>query len=457
MNPGLSSRAITFLDSWLRFRSERCDIPGFAVGISHKGEMLLEHSYGFATQEKGEQLSNDHLFRIASHSKTFAGTALMQLREREKLDIDKPIVNYLPWLKEHRNKRMSKITTRQLLSHSAGVIRDGLDSDYWELDRDFPDAKQLKAELLKADLVLDCNRKMKYSNYGYALLGMIVEACSGTSFAAYVQANIIELLDLKNTGPEYTPAIAERLVSGYARAERISNRSAMNSRIDTKSMSAATGFYSNCRDLCRYFSAHIIGSDLLLDDESKKEMQRTQWKVTNSKYGQEYGLGLQIDYVGNRRVFGHAGGFPGQASRTLCDPDSGFVVVVLTNAVDADPTGIARGIYSLLDHFCANESTNNVEKLARFEGRLMSTFRVNDLLMAGPNKLISLFSNSWQPFCDDVEELEYVDENTLKMVKCNGFACEGELVHFNFAPDGSITSVRFGGTTMLPEKAYLKQ
>ncbi|MBU6454118.1 MAG: serine hydrolase [Cyanobacteria bacterium REEB67] len=121
--------------------------------------------------------------------------------------------------------------------------------------------------------------------------------------------------------------------------------------MDTRALSAATGFYSNAADLCAYFSAHIVGNGKLLDDASKKEMQRTQWPVTNSTFNQEYGLGLQVDLVGSRRVIGHAGGFPGMATRTLCDPSAKIVVSALTNCIDADPTAVCRAIFSFIDYF----------------------------------------------------------------------------------------------------------
>jgi len=383
MQKEVIERTVSFLKSWLSLRYQQCDLPGFAVAVSIDNNLVLNEAFGYANLSTKEKLTGDHLFRVASHSKTFAGTALMQLSEQGKLNLNAPVVEYLDWLKAHKDKRMAQVTTAQLLCHSAGIIRDGMDADCWLYMKDFPDVERLKKEILEADLVFDTNLKMKYSNHGYGLLGLIVEAVSGKSFNQYAQDNIIAPLGLKNTGPEITAEAASRLVCGYTRKEwvRGQERLPLNVKVSTRALSAATGFYSNAADLCKYFSAHIVGSGLLLKDETKKEMQRTQWPVTNSTFNQEYGLGLQVDLVGSRRVIGHAGAFPGMATRTLCDPKAGIVVSALTNCIDADPTAICRAVYDFIDHFeshardSAHLSTDRAALIERFQGRFVNCLR----------------------------------------------------------------------------------
>ncbi|HMY03812.1 MAG TPA: serine hydrolase domain-containing protein, partial [Candidatus Obscuribacter sp.] len=105
-----------YLSDWLSLRYDQCDIPGFSVAVSIDGRLILNQAFGYADLEKKEVLTPEHLFRVASHSKTFAGTACMQLQEQGKLNIEAPVVQYLPWLKEHKDKRFQEITSRQLLS-----------------------------------------------------------------------------------------------------------------------------------------------------------------------------------------------------------------------------------------------------------------------------------------------------------------------------------------------------
>lgn len=455
------TRTANFLESWLPFRYSRADMPGFVVAISHRGETVFERAYGYANLETQEELTTKHIFRVASHSKTFAATALMQLAERGTIDIDNAVVEYLPWLSEHKDKRIAKITLRQLMCHSAGMIRDGLDSNYWQLTTPFPDEEEFRFQLMKADLVFDNNRQMKYSNFGYTLLGLVLEAVTNEPFNRYVYNAILHPLELTNTAPEFHETIERRLVTGYARKDLDKQRIPLRKRIDTRAMSAATGFYSTAGDLLNYFNAHFTGSGALLSDESKKEMQRTQWRVPNSKENQEYGLGFEMNYVGSRKLFGHGGGFPGHITRTMCDANEQLVVVVLTNCIDGEAKMMTKGIISIIDHFqssSAKLSDATIEKLERFEGRYMNLWCITEVVRKG-NKLIAVNPNTWNPFADsdDTEELEYVDDTTLKVVKANGYSAEGERVRYFFAGDNAAKSINYCGLDMWLEPEYLKK
>lgn len=450
-----TDRAIEFIDSWLELRYNNLEIPGFTVAVQQKGKMLLEKSYGYANVAKKEKLTPQHIFRIASHSKTFTATAVMQLQEQGKLRIDDHIADYLTWLKHHTDKRWQKVTIRQLLSHSAGVLRDGIDADYWQLERPFPDSSQLRAEILDSKLVLENNTKMKYSNYGYSLVGLLIEAVSKVSYKEYVTQNIIKPLKLKDTGPDYTPDIKDRLVTAYSRRDYKQDRVPISKNIPTNSLAAATGFYATARDLCTYFSAHVVGSKKLLSDESKKEMQRLQWEVESidDKPGR-YGLGLQLSSVGKRNTIGHGGGFPGTVTVSFCDPNDELVVTVLVNSYA--PVGlIAKDIINILDYF--KEHSKNapaIRKTEKFEGRFMCLWGISEFVSFG-KKILDIYPDSWTPL-EGATELKVVDGNTLKITKTNGYSSEVELIRFTFK-DGKAVKVSHSGTTHWPEKKYLER
>ena len=358
MNERALKEAADYIKGWLRFNYERRDIPGFTVAIAHDGKTILNRAYGYANLEKQEKLTPNHLFRIASHSKTFTATAIMQLQEQGKLHIDDNIVDYLKWLKHHKDKRWNNVTIRQLLSHGAGVIRDGTDSDYWILEYPFPDEAEFKKIILATDLVIDNNTRLKYSNFGYTLLGMLVAQVSDLPYNDYVVENIIKPLGLSNTGPELISQISNRLVTGYTPLGPDKQRLPV-AQVNTHSMSAATGFYSNGEDLCKYFTAHMIGSGKLLSDESKTEMQQMQWKAKNTRDKIEYGLGLDIEYLNKHRLLGHGGGFPGSITRSFFDPKRKIVVIVLTNANGGPATHINKNVIKVLDYFQKIASLQN--------------------------------------------------------------------------------------------------
>lgn len=459
MNKPTLNHSVEYIKSWLQFRYEREEVPGFAVAIAHKGEILMNEAYGYADIKEKTKLTPEHIFRIASHSKTFTATALMQLQEQDKLRIDDYVIDYLPWLNEHKDKRWRKITVRQLMSHGAGVIRDGLNADYWQLERPFPTEEELKQEILEADVVIDNNTKLKYSNYGYSLLGMVIESVSGKTYNDYVTEHIVNPLGLKSTGPEYTTDIDERLVTGYTRLE--SNRTRLPiAQIDTKSMAAATGFYSTTKDLCTYFAAQFVGSGKLLDDESKKEMQRVQWhaKTPGQDNHEDYGLGLEIEYLKDRVTISHGGGFPGHITKSIADPKDELVVIVLTNCLGGPAGAIAKSILSIVDYFQNNTSKEKPEHdMSKFEGRYMNLWSMADVIVTG-DKVAVAYPDTWQPLSspESLEKLEYVNDTTLKVTSTDSFYSEGELVHFNIK-DGKVETVTYNGTTMWPVEVWLQK
>lgn len=454
MNKQALDHSVEFIKSWLQFRYDHDEIPGFVVAISHKGKLLCSEAYGFADLEKKTKLTVDNIFRIASHSKTFTATALMQLQEQGKLRLDDYAVDYLTWLKPHKDKRWLKVTLRQLMSHGAGMIRDGVDADYWQLQRPFPDEAELQKELLESELVIDGNVKLKYSNYGYSMLGMIINKVSGSSYNEYVIKNIVTPLGLVNTGPEYTDSIKSKIVTGYTRRDVDKVRLPI-ANVDTRAMASATGFYSTAQELCTYFAAHAVGTNKLLDDESKKEMQRTHFraKVPGQDNDEDYALGLEIEYLSKRKTIGHGGGFPGHITKSLADSKDELVVVALTNCIDGPAQSIVKGIYGIIDYFQENTpATKPKHDMSKFEGRYMNLWGMTDIVVTG-DKVIATYINTWHPLSFP-EELEYVNETTLKVTETDSFSSEGELVHFSLKGN-KVETINYNGSTMWPEDVWM--
>lgn len=455
MNKAALKKSLDYIDSWLSFRYKHDEYPGYVVAIAHKGEIIFNKAYGYANLETEVELTPAHIFRIASHSKTFTATSLMQLQEAGKLRIDDRVVDYIPWLKNHKDERWQKVTLRQLMSHGAGMIRDGLNSDFWQLERPFPNSEEFKQEVLEADLVLDNNVKLKYSNFGYGLLGLVIEAVSGQTYHEYVAQHIIQPLGLKNTGPEYNEKLEGRIVTGYGYLNEDRHRLPIE-QIDTHALAPATGFYSTTEDLCRYFTAQMVGSNELLNDESKKEMQRVHFHAYTPGEGdhEDYGLGLELNNFGKRKTFGHGGGFPGHITLSSVDVKNDLVVIVLTNCWGGPTESITKGAFGIIDYYQQNRSSNepkyNLESLA---GRYKNHYGSTDILAMG-DKLVVDYPN-WRPLSAP-EELSRIDDTTFKIGETNSFYSEGELVHFNLK-DGKVETVNYAGTTLWPEGVWQKR
>ena len=450
--------ALTYIRSWLSFRYGQEDIPGFAVAVSHKGKIVLDEAYGYANLRKKTRLTPRHVFRIASQAKPFTATAVMQLQENGKLRIDDRACDYLPWLGDHQDKRFTEVTIRQLLSHGAGITRDGTDAGYWSFERAFPDKAALKAEMRATDLVIDANTAFKYSNYGYALLGLIIEAASGQTYNEYVIQHIITPLGLMDTGPDYDASVRSRLATGYTRREANKKRKTHPVAINTGAMSPALGSYSTASDLCTFYTAMMLGSGKLLNDESKKEMQRSQWHVTFPGGSEmDFGLGLDVITLCERQMIGFAGGFPGFVSRTLADTtEAQLVVATLTNAHDGPAETIAENIHKVIDYFQKNPQPPQ-HVLSHLVGRYASIFDIIDIIVTG-KKITVANPEQWNPLSGH-EELAVTDgsprEVIARIIEASPTAALNELVHF-YLKRGKVETLRYAGITMYPEATWNK-
>lgn len=435
--------AVAYFDSWLAFRQRYSRVPGIQAAVLLGDELLLSAAHGHADIDAGVALTPQHLFRIASHSKTFTGTAIFQLAERGVLRLDDTAEHWLPFLAD---TPIGTVTVRELLGHGAGVIRDGFDSNFWQLYREFPDEQGLQKVALDRAAVLPANERFKYSNIGYSLLGLVVAGASGQSYNTYVQEHIVGRLGLTDLGPEYEPRRASEYATGYSALAYADHRVPID-QVDTAAMAAATGFYSTAVDLVRYAAAHFHGDARLLTDASKRLMQRVEWKVSGTT--DEYGLGMASSEIGDRRVFGHGGGYPGHITRTFFDPSHQLAVSVLTNAIDGPAEVLASGLIRLVN--LASKSAGDdasTADLQRFTGRFANLWGVMDVVLLG-GQLYRLAPTADDPTHEPFT-LEVVDEHTLRMTGGIGFGAYGETLRYEFAEGGVATIHGGGGMSWYP-------
>ncbi len=450
MNEITFNHALSFIESWLSFKSRSLRFPGFAAAVSRNGKLRFNRAFGTANLETGEKLRPDHIFRVASHSKMFTATAVVKLAQEGKLDLDDPAGKFLSWLKKHKDSRVKNVTLRQLLSHSAGIIRDGATNNFWQLLEPFPGKAELKRRILAASLVYDANVTMKYSNFGYCMLGMVIEAATGMSFHEFVKKEIISPLKLEDTGPEYTPEILPRCVTGYAPPDAGSMRAAAP-QLNTYAMAPATGVYSTTKDILSFLAAHRMGSRILLEDALKREMQRKHWEVPLFSGKKHYGLGFMVNELSGRRIIGHSGGFPGQRTRSFFDPQSGIAVSVLTNSIDSEVEFILDGIFQVF--FAFEKYHGNGGRIdTRYEGQFFSFWGASNIISFPNDRLVCVNPGVWSPF-DAVQELEPAGKNSFKITAADGYSSPGEPVLFFFMK-GKVSRVRYAGSDIFPEALH---
>lgn len=435
------------IDRWITYRLWHTRTPGAQVAIGAGGTPYFSRAYGYADLDHRTPMRSDHLFRIASHSKTFTATLVLQLVNQGRLGLDDPVGRHVPEVAE----ALADVRLRELLEHTGGVLRDGRDADYWQHRRPFPDRAELVELANQGGLKSGPGEVFAYSNIGYSLLGLVIENVTGQSYADAARQRIAEPLGLADTAAEYLEDRADDYAAGHSGLHTATRRRTMQ-HVVTHAMAAATGFTSTASDLVTYFGAHAFGDERLLSDRTKRLQQRRANSTDPAKPDVGgYGWGMVTETIDDTTYVGHSGGYPGHLTKTLLDPATGLVISVLTNAIDGPATLLARGIAQLLAE-ARTEATkgHRLSAAARSRtGRYRSDWSVTDLAALG-GRLRTLSPTSWDPLEGTVEVIEDGPDRFL-IVAGNGYGSVREPITFSpetSESDAAVTVMRYGGMSM---------
>jgi D-alanyl-D-alanine carboxypeptidase len=434
--------ATRLIDQWLTYRVYADRLPGLSLGIVYEDRVILRKGYGYANREEKIATSETTCYRIASISKIFTALAILQLFEQGKLRLDDPVQHHLPWCSSEQAQETARITIRQLLTHTAGLDRDG-DTPHW-FDYHFPSLPQIQKHIAEGALTYRPTEAWKYSNLGYTLLGAVIEAASGQSYEDYVTEQIVQRLDLTLTAPELTSEVIAQLAPGYTRdlPERVREPFP---QIRTNVMASATGFASNVRDFCTFMMAQFDGDTRLLKDETKREMRRVQW--VRDGFTGDWGLGYETWKINQRRVYGHGGSFQGYKSRFAFDPENKIGLVIFVNAMEGPAQSLVDGAWQVIDyvisHFAELEQALfPLENGEKYEG-VYRTIWGDTTIAAVSKSLLFYQSNAQNPFAD-FGKLRYEQDDQFTIISGNPVGSVGETTRFVFDGQGMAQKMIVG-------------
>jgi D-alanyl-D-alanine carboxypeptidase len=329
--------ATRLFTAWLEGQMLDKGTPGVAVGVVADQELVWARGFGHANVAARTPMTPQTKFRIASHSKLFTATAVMQLREEGKIRLDDPVTAHLPWFQmKPAGDDDGPITIEQLLTHSSGLQREA--GDHWTTFN-FPSSAELRALMGGRQSAFAPQTRWKYSNLAYSIAGDVIESVSGMPWATYVERNIFQPLGMTNTSVDRdVPGMA----TGYGRRMPDGSRETFPF-VDARGMAAATGMTSTVEDLAKFVSAQFRsgarGGNRILSSGSLREMHRVRSVEENWTNGNA--IGFSITRTDGRNYTGHGGGYPGYTTRTLFQLDDRVGVIVLTNSGDSDVGNIA--------------------------------------------------------------------------------------------------------------------
>lgn len=292
--------------------------------LVHDGNTVFEWNGGMADREASVPVSARTRFRMASLGKMFTAVAILQLADAGKLSLDDRLSRHLP---DYPNQAVANaITLGQLLSHTSGTGEIFVE-DFPKLSASLKTHRDYWAAFAATPLEFEAGSQDRYSNYGFILLGSVVEALSGRSYYEYVDQHIFRPAGMTSTGAAPESEAIPDLAHAYTKTDGAWTR-------ETSSLpwrgTAAGGGYTTAHDLAKFATALMDGT--LISEASLAAATRPQ------NHKDWYGYGFMVSGEGDERQFGHEGGAPGMNAVLNVRPETGYIAVGLSN-LDPDAMG----------------------------------------------------------------------------------------------------------------------
>jgi CubicO group peptidase (beta-lactamase class C family) len=440
------------VDDYIRESMKKQKIPGLSVAIVRDGEVIKAEGYGLANVELNVPATKDTMYQSGSVGKQVTSAAVMVLVEDGKLKLDDPISKYL----EDSPEIWKDITIHHLLTHTSGI------KDYTmqlNLRKDYSDEELVKLAA-KNKLDFPPGEQWRYSNTGYALLGIIVTKVAGKFYGDLLKERVFDPLGMTTARMQSESDIIPNRAAGY----RLSGGKYKNQEYvsPTLNRTADGSLVFTVLDMAKW-DAGLYGETALR--KTSLDRSWTPVKLSNGR-SVPYGFGWAIGDRRGHREIEHGGAWQGFQTHISRFVDDKLTVIVLTNLVGSDPTSLARGIAGYYEPALqplsalapqADPAPTKTERFARVvaelaDGKIDSfspEWRANfEKLNAGDK------SRASRPF-KDVKELAYLatDDVSARTLERNG-ARVSRLAHykaekgkrpiyltFYLTADGSIVDV----------------
>ncbi|MBA4757413.1 serine hydrolase domain-containing protein [Sphingosinicella sp.] len=318
-------------------------VPSIAVAVMQDGKIVWEEGFGWADREKRIAADAHTMYSLASISKPITTTGLMTLVQSGKIDLDRPIDDYLGSAKlTARVGDARGATVRRIAGHTAG-----LPLHYQFFYEDETVARPPMGETIQryANLVSAPGERFQYSNLGFGILDEIISRTSGLSYADFMRREVFLPLGLTHTSVDIGPGLEAFAAMRYGRnGERVP--------FYTFDHPGASAVFSSAHDLVRFAGFHLKtrlpGQKPILTAAMIDEMHRPVDPQAARDEGSGYGIGFNVRTKDGYRVVSHSGGMAGVATIMQLFPDRNIALVVLTNSSSPAPRIIADKIAAIM-------------------------------------------------------------------------------------------------------------
>jgi CubicO group peptidase (beta-lactamase class C family) len=329
------------LEPFLQKTVQEAAITGLAVGVVEDGRLV--YSRGFGVMRAGDSarpVTPDTLFHMASITKPFVATAVMQLVEKGKVDLDAPVTKYVRYF-QLKDPRYRSITVRHMLTHTSGMP-DVTDYQWDKPEYDDGALERYVRSLGDRELQWEPGSKFAYSNMAYEVLGDLAAKVSGRSFEDYVEASILKPLGMKSSTLLVTQADPARLAAGHAK-DKDGKVNVVAHYPYNRAHTPSSDLHSSVTDMARWIIANINRGELDGSRILERSSYDTMWKPaaeTSSvkQFGINHvGISWFLGELENEKTVIHPGGDTGFRTFLILVPARKVGVVVMMNC-DSAPT-----------------------------------------------------------------------------------------------------------------------
>jgi CubicO group peptidase (beta-lactamase class C family) len=326
-------------------------VPGVGAAVVLEGELVWSAGFGMADLENYSPATSSTLFRLGSISKPITATAILQLWERGKLDLDAPVQKYCPSFPQ----KEWPITPRELLGHLGGIRHyspDGKGDIPEDTARHFSSMVESLQIFANDPLVAKPGTKFNYSTYGYTLLGCILEGAASENFVDYVRKNIFQPAGMAQTrDDDFFTVIPHRTRWYHKDKTGVVHNAGV---LDSSYKIPGGGIVSSADDMAN-FEAAILADKLI--QRPTRDLMWTILKPTEGKPSR-YALGWFVADKFGVRTVGHSGGQQGTDTAFVIVPERRAGVVVLANLDSINTNALADEILKIVLDFHEPASKN---------------------------------------------------------------------------------------------------
>ena len=440
------------LAAWIEAQVAYRGWPGLSVAVVHDQEVIWSRGFGWADVERRIPATAETLYRVASITKTFTATAIMQLRDAGKLRLDDAVRDHLPWFTPPTSHADAPpITLRHILTHTTGLAREA-PFPYWT-ELIFPSIDEIRTAVTAQESVLSTEARWKYSNLAFVVAGEVVAAVSGMPWAQYVRSHILEPLDMRASFVENPAVDQPGLARGYTRRLPNGARGPVGP-YDLRGVSGAAALTTSVADLARFamlqFRDGPASGAQILRGSTLREMQRVHWLEPDWQAG--WGLGFHIYRALDRTLVGHGGSLRGYRSDVRFSPAERVAVIVLINADDGEARWVIDKAFEWVAPAIARATAPPppVPDAAwqRYVGRYRNPWGDAQVLVVGGRLTIigpNLPDPMWAP-----GTLVPIGEHTFRLETKDGYGSHGERVVFEMDAAGKVARLTIGYNHILP-------